>query len=259
MSGRKMKETTPVAIVTGGGQGIGRAIAARLLTDGFRVAVFESSAKARRALEKAHHDERLAVLEVDVAREGAVRAGVRQTLKRFGRLDALVNNAGISNPYNAPVDKLELSDWERTLRVNLTGPLLCTKHALKALRASPRAAVVNIASTRALQSEPHHEAYAAAKGGLVSLTHALAISLGPDVRINAVSPGWIDTSMLKADKSEPAALREVDHSQHPVGRVGEPRDVASLVAWLLSTESGFVTGQNFVIDGGMSRKMIYAE
>jgi len=259
MSEPKNKDRSPVAIVTGGGQGIGRAITERLLTDGYRVAVFESAEKARRALHRAHPESKLAVLEVDVSKEGAVRRGVAQTLKRFGQLDALVNNAGVSNPYNAPVDKLALVDWERTLRVNLTGPLLCTKHARKALGRSSRAAIVNIASTRALQSEPHQEAYAAAKGGLVALTHALALSLGPKLRVNAVSPGWIDTSAFKPGARAPSKLRALDHSQHPVGRVGEPVDVASLVAWLLSTESGFVTGQNFVIDGGMTKKMIYAE
>jgi NAD(P)-dependent dehydrogenase (short-subunit alcohol dehydrogenase family) len=121
------------------------------------------------------------------------------------------------------------------------------------LRKSKRAAIVNIASTRALQSEPHTEAYAASKGGIVALTHALALSLGPTVRVNAVSPGWIDTS------GKPEDLRSIDHAQHPVGRVGKPEDVAALVGYLVSDEAGFVTGQNFIIDGGMTRKMIYAE
>ncbi len=121
------------------------------------------------------------------------------------------------------------------------------KHAVPHLRRA-RGAIVNIASTRALQSEPDTEAYAASKGGLVALTHCLAISLGPEIRVNCVSPGWISHVPLRKRK---------DHAQHPVGRVGRAADVAALVAYLLSDAAGFVTGQNFVIDGGMTRKMIY--
>jgi len=108
-------------------------------------------------------------------------------------------------------------------------------------------AIVNIASTRALQSEPGTEAYSASKGGLVALTHALAMSLGPQVRVNCVSPGWIAHQ----------AVRKKDHAQHPAGRVGRPEDIAEIVAYLLSDAAGFITGQNFVVDGGMTRKMIY--
>jgi NAD(P)-dependent dehydrogenase (short-subunit alcohol dehydrogenase family) len=122
------------------------------------------------------------------------------------------------------------------------------KHCAPHLRAA-RGAIVNIASTRALQSEPQTEAYAAAKGGLVALTHALAMSLGPRVRVNCISPGWI--------AHQP--VRKKDHAQHPVGRVGRDEDVAQMIAYLLSDAAGFVTGQNFVIDGGMTRKMIYAD
>jgi NAD(P)-dependent dehydrogenase (short-subunit alcohol dehydrogenase family) len=121
-------------------------------------------------------------------------------------------------------------------------------YAAPHLRAA-HGAIVNIASTRALQSEPDTEAYAASKGGLVALSHALAMSLGPRVRVNCVSPGWIAH----------AKVRKKDHAQHPVGRVGRDEDVAGLVAYLLSDAAGFVTGQNFVIDGGMTRKMIYVD
>jgi NAD(P)-dependent dehydrogenase (short-subunit alcohol dehydrogenase family) len=107
-------------------------------------------------------------------------------------------------------------------------------------------------------SEANTEAYSASKGGLVALTHALAVSLGPEVRVNCVSPGWIDVSAWKKrSRASQAALSEADHKQHPAGRVGRPEDIAALVAWLVSDEAGFVTGANYAVDGGMTRKMIY--
>jgi hypothetical protein len=133
------------------------------------------------------------------------------------------------------------------------------KHCVSHLRQA-RGAIVNIASTRALQSEAHTEAYSATKGGLVALTHALAVSLGPDVRVNCVSPGWIAASEWKKRSQRKAAdLRREDHAQHPAGRLGTPQDIAAMVAFLISDEAGFITGQNFVVDGGMTKKMIYVE
>jgi NAD(P)-dependent dehydrogenase (short-subunit alcohol dehydrogenase family) len=151
-----------------------------------------------------------------------------------------------------PLRRLSLTEWYRVIDTNLTAAFLFARAAEKSLRKA-RGAMVTIASTRAAMSEPDTESYAATKGGLVALTHALAISLGPDVRVNCVSPGWIETK-------DYGALRRKDHAQHPVGRVGKPQDIAEIVAWLLDGErSGFVTGANFVIDGGMTRKMIYEE
>jgi NAD(P)-dependent dehydrogenase (short-subunit alcohol dehydrogenase family) len=251
--------TPPVAIVTGGGQGIGRAVAERLLRDGYRVSIFERDATARAVVSEALPRDRTLVFDVDVSNEDAVLQGVVETVGHFGALDALVNNAAISNPYNAPIEQLELSAWENILRINLTSAFLCVKHAVPALRKSSRAAIVQVSSTRARQSEPNHEAYASSKGGLVALTHALAISLGPNIRVNAVSPGWVDTRVLSAKRVTAMPLRDEDHQQHPVGRVGQPSDIASLIAFLLSPEAAFITGQDFVSDGGMTRKMIYAE
>ena len=179
-----------------------------------------------------------------------------EVLGQFGRLDALVCNAAIAEPYNPPLESLQLSHWNRVLAVNLTGPMLVAKHAAPYLRAH-NGSIVNVASTRAHQSEADSEAYAASKGGLLALTHALALSLGPDIRVNAVSPGWIDARDPSARHEAP--LGESDHVQHPVGRVGSVEDVASLVAWLLSDNAGFVTGQEFIVDGGMTRKMIYRD
>jgi NAD(P)-dependent dehydrogenase (short-subunit alcohol dehydrogenase family) len=241
--------STRVSIVTGGGRGIGRGIAKRLRADGSQVVVFERDAEAIADLQR----DAFTALRVDVSSESDVIAAMREVTERCGRLDVLVNNAGIADPHVPELEQLSLEHWLRILNTNLTGMFLCTKHALPLLRRAKQAAIVNLASTRALQSEPHTEAYAASKGGIVALTHALALSLGPTVRVNVVSPGWIDTS------GKPESLRPIDHEQHPVGRVGTPEDVAALVAYLVGDEAGFVTGQNFVIDGGMARKMIYAE
>lgn len=248
------------ALVTGGAQGIGKGIARRLLEAGYGVAICDVDAEAgKEAAAELGASGPAAFICCDVGDEEDVRACVAAAVARFGRLDALVNNAGIANPPRTPVEALVLADWERILRANLTGAFLMTKHAAPHLRAA-RGAIVNIASTRALQSEPHTEAYAASKGGLVALTHALAVSLGPAVRVNCVSPGWIDTRpWKKRSRRSSGPLRAEDHAQHPAGRVGVPEDVAELVLYLVSDLAGFVTAQNFVVDGGMTRKMIYLE
>jgi NAD(P)-dependent dehydrogenase (short-subunit alcohol dehydrogenase family) len=249
-----------VVLVTGGGQGIGKAIAQRLLQAGARVVLAELDAEAGRetAAEFAPLGP-VRFVQTDVANEQSVHAAFTHCLSAFGRLDGLVNNAGIANPHTGPLDVLALEAWNRVIATNLTGVLACCKHAVPALR-EQRGSIVNIASTRALQSEPGSEAYAAAKGGVIALSHALALSLGPQIRVNCISPGWIDVrAWQKRSERTSEPLRAQDHAQHPVGRVGTPEDVAALAAYLLGSQSGFVTGQNFVIDGGMTRKMIYAE
>ena len=231
------------ALVTGGARGIGEATARLLAERGYQVAACDLAPPSVRR-------PGIAYIRCDVAREASVRACVRQVVNRFGRLDALVNNAGIADPHTGALEKLALKEWNRRIGSNLTGVFLMTKHAAAHLRRS-RGAVVNIASTRALQSEAGTEAYAATKGGVVALTHAMAMSLGPDVRVNCISPGWIDTGKHR--------LRRADHAQHPAGRVGRGEDIAELVDFLLSGKAGFTTGANFVVDGGMTRKMIYLE
>jgi NAD(P)-dependent dehydrogenase (short-subunit alcohol dehydrogenase family) len=246
-----------VFLVTGGGRGIGRAIVKRLSDDGARVCVVDSDRTA--GLDAAReYGERVMFVRADVASERDVRRAVA-TCARWGRrLDGVVNNAAIAAPETGPLEALSLARWRRLVDVNLTGSFLVAKHTVPHLRRA-RGAIVNLGSTRALQSEPHTEAYAATKGAVVALTHALAISLGPEVRVNCISPGWIATDeFAPRGRRKKPRLRPADHAQHPTGRVGQPEDVAGLCAWLLSDEAAFVTGQNLVIDGGMTRKMIYA-
>ncbi len=237
-----------VFLVTGGSRGIGRAIVQRLVADGARVCIVDTDVRHGRKVEAAGGD-RARFERGDVSREADVRRCVAAAVRWGGRLDGVINNAAIANPHVAPTERLSLAAWRRYIDVNLGGTFLVTKHAIKHLRRA-RGSIVNLGSTRAFQSEPNTIAYAAAKGGVVALTHALAISLGPRIRINCVCPGWIATGAQKLSKR--------DHAQHPVGRVGIPDDVAGVCAWLLSAEAGFVTGASFTIDGGMTRKMIYA-
>lgn len=244
-----------VALVTGAARGIGLGISAWLITEGWQVVLAdidrERGSKVARVL-----GDNAWFVAMDVAKEDQVSVGVAEVLGQFGRLDALVCNAAIADPHTPPLESLDFKRWNRMLAVNLTGAMLLAKHCAPYLRAH-RGAIVNIASTRASQSEANCEAYAASKGGLVALTHALAVSLGPEVRVNCVSPGWIDARDPVQQRLEPLSV--FDHAQHPVGRVGTVEDVAAQVAWLLSDAAGFVTGQEFVIDGGMSRKMVYED
>ncbi|TWE09735.1 NAD(P)-dependent dehydrogenase (short-subunit alcohol dehydrogenase family) [Pseudomonas sp. AG1028] len=242
-----------VALVTGAARGIGEGVAHWLLEHGWRVALCDL-AGSQGAEVAAALGEHAAFVAMDVSDETQVAQGVAAVIERFGRLDALVCNAGVASPHSGPLQELSLEQWNQVLAINLSGPMLLAKHCAAHLRATG-GTIVNMASTRASQSEPESEAYAASKGGLIALTHALAISLGPSIRVNAVSPGWIDSRDAAQRASEPLSVE--DHAQHPVGRVGQVEDVAALVAWLLSPEAGFVTGQEFVTDGGMTRKMIY--
>lgn len=248
-----MTGETKAALVTGGARGIGRAVAGRLAAAGYGVAVVDADAEAgqRAASEIGRGGQGDAIfIRADVAIESDAVAAIETALRHFGGLDLLVNNAGIN--CRKPLAELSLDDWQRVIGTNLTGVFLFSKHAAAALKAA-RGAIVNVASTRALMSEADTEAYAASKGGIVALSHALAVSLGPEVRVNCVSPGWIDVSATRPGGAVP--LSAEDHAQHPAGRVGSPEDVADAILYLAG--AGFVTGANLVIDGGMTRKMIY--
>jgi hypothetical protein len=219
-----LQTKTPVAVVTGAAHGIGLAIAQRLLRDRWHVGAVDLPGPALQR-SYARHGRRVLPIEGDAADEETASRAVRTLIDRFGRLDALVSNAGIM--VRKPLRQLSLTEWRKVLDTNLTAAFLFARAAEKPLRAS-RGAIVTIASTRARMSEPNTESYSASKGGLVALTHALAISLGPDVRVNCISPGWIVVR-----REEEKKLRRKDHLQHPAGRAGRPEDIAEMAAFLL--------------------------
>lgn len=227
----------PTVLVTGASSGIGLCIARAFLDKGAEVHGVDRDPCP---------DDRVKMVRCDLSqREPTLRVAKRLS-EELPILNVLVNNAGQME--RTPLQDLELQRWDKVIHSNLTAPLILSK-ALAPKLAKVGGAIINIASTRATMSEPDTESYSASKGGLVALTHSLAISLGPDVRVNCISPGWIDVAG--------ESLREADHSQHPCGRVGRPEDVARLVCFLADRENSFLTGAEFIIDGGMTRKMIY--
>jgi NAD(P)-dependent dehydrogenase (short-subunit alcohol dehydrogenase family) len=242
-------------IVTGGAQGIGKIITEHLLKEDFNVSVFEIDTEAIEEFREEEPSEKLVFFPCDVSKEYEVEKAIKSSAEKFGHIDGLVNNAAIAR--NKPVTELTLDEWQRVIDVNLTGPFLCAKYAVPYLKAT-KGSIINLCSTRAFQSEPDTEAYSASKGGIYALTHALAMSLGTEIRVNCISPGWIDVSDIrKKSEANPYQITEADKKQHPAGRVGNGADIARMVLFLLNPENNFITGQNFVVDGGMTKKMIY--
>lgn len=254
-----MSFTNKVVIITGGGQGIGSCIAAGYAKEGAHVIIADWDEEAGIETETyiVENDGSACFLKTDVSKEEDVKSMVDQVVNRFGHIDILINNAAVNSEGTLFTRTIE--DWNHVLAINITGPYICTKYIAPHMK-KEGCNIINICSTRALSSEPHTEPYSASKGALLSLTHSLASSLSPKIRVNAVSPGWIDVSQWKKKKDRKFVhLTQKDQDQHLVGRVGLPEDVAKTCLFLSSDHASFITGANMVIDGGMSVKMNYCD
>lgn len=237
-----------VVIVTGASQGIGRGIAEAYIAKGAQVVLADVNEKLGKEI-----SEQLVgslFIKTDVRKESDIKKLMKETVKQFGRIDIVINNAGKSEFKN--LFDLSLDEWDDVINTNLRSVFLCSREAAVYMRKQESGgSIVNIASTRATMSEPNSEAYAASKGGIVAITHALATSLAEHrITVNAISPGWIETTAYND-------LRDIDHEQHLSKRVGKPSDIAKACLYLTDPQNDFVTGINLVVDGGMTRKMIY--
>lgn len=219
-----------VVVVTGGAKGIGKTIADEFHKAGAHVCVID-------LLENDY-------FVGDLADQTVLDAFADKVIADYGRVDVLVNNA---LPLMKGIDECTYEQFNYALRVGVTAPFYLTKRFAPYF--APGASVINISSSRDRMSQPQTESYTAAKGGISALTHALAVSLAGKVRVNSISPGWIDTDFTIYDGA--------DATQHPAGRVGNPLDIANMVLFLCSDKAGFITGENICIDGGMTRQMIY--
>ncbi|WP_346704978.1 SDR family oxidoreductase [uncultured Agathobaculum sp.] len=219
-----------VAVVTGGAKGIGKAIAEAFRQEGAKVCVIDLLPND--------------YFTGDLADQTVLEDFARKVITDHGHVDYLINNA---LPLMKGIGECSYEEFNYALRVGVTAPFYLTK--LFAPYFAPSAAIVNISSSRDRMSQPQTESYTAAKGGISALTHALAVSLSGKVRVNSISPGWIDTDYTDYEGS--------DAAQHPAGRVGNPMDIANMVLYLCSDKAGFITGENICIDGGMTRQMIY--
>ncbi len=225
-----MQFENKVAVVTGGAHGIGKCICERFAAEGARVCVIDIAENP--------------YFRGDLSKEADVRAFAEKVLTEHGHVDYLINNA---LPRMRGLTDGTAADMDYALKVGVTAPFLLAK--LFRPHFAPGAAIVNITSTRDSMSEPETETYAAAKGALSALTHALAMTLGGVARVNAIAPGWIEVN--GASHGGP------DAAQHPVKRVGVPEDIAEMALFLCSDKAGFITGEEIRIDGGMTRQLIY--
>ncbi|UII56300.1 SDR family oxidoreductase [Cytobacillus spongiae] len=236
-----------VVVITGGAKGIGKGIALAYAEKNAKVIIVDVDEQAGNEGAK---ELGVQFLKIDLKNPQEIHHLMKTVQHTYGRIDILINNAGVSR--FKPLFELSVEEWDDIIDTNLRSVFLCSKEAAVYMK-EQGGAIINIASTRAFMSEPNSEAYAATKGGIVALTHALAISLGEfGIRVNSISPGWIQNENYDS-------LSTNDHNQHPARRVGKPADIGRACLFLSHPENDFITGENVIVDGGMTKKMVYEE
>ncbi|MCL1994639.1 MAG: SDR family oxidoreductase [Defluviitaleaceae bacterium] len=250
-----MDFTGKQAVITGGANGIGRCIAEYFLKANAYVTIIDTDYEAGMDLvRKQPKDSVLAFIEGDITDSDIIDTYV--STRVYEPTHFVINNACISR--KGLLSNCTREDFDYVQRVGVTAPYYLVSSLVKANALAEGASIVNIVSTRANQSQADTESYSAAKGGILALTHAMSISLAGKARVNAISPGWIDVADYHHSNRTPANHSKQDKTQHPVGRVGKPEDIAEIVMFLCdNSRAGFITGENIVIDGGMSKLMVY--
>lgn len=233
------------AVITGGASGIGRYLAIGFAKQGYEVFAFDK-------LDTAFSENNIHFFQMDLQNESHIHRSFQTIKERYGEIHILINNGAISK-FHKPVFELTSQEFDRVIQTNLRGSFLCCKEFIDQHTKGTYGRIINIASTRFHQNEAGWEAYGASKGGLVSLTNSLCVSLtNTGITVNAVSPGWIQVEGYEK-------LKEIDHRQHPSGRVGKPQDIVNACLFLCDTSNDFVNGINLLVDGGMTKRMIYEE
>ena len=249
-----MRFKDKICVITGGANGIGLCISKEFAAAGAKIAFIDiDRAGGERALSDICTSGGDAYFfHGDISDENVLCTFTENVINKYGKIDILINNACLSK--GGLLSECSYSDFNYVLKVGITAPYMLTK--LFYSHFSDNAAIVNIASTRAFMSQIDTESYTAAKGGIIALTHAMAVSLAGKVRVNSISPGWIDTNS-NTDPDYEKSHSISDKLQHPAGRVGNPMDIVRAVLFLCDEENGFITGENLNVDGGMTKQMIY--
>lgn len=253
--GRAMRLGDRVAVVTGGAMGIGKGIAEAFLQEGARVALADVNEEVGRRTEKELGEVgEVMLVRCDVSVEADVAEMIERTVDRFGALHVLVNNAAAG--IYVSVDQASTEEFDRCLAVNLRGPFLCTRYAVPHIRAAGGGSIINIASVHSVQNVGGTAPYAASKGGLAALTRASAIDLAPEIRVNAICPGWIDTPLIRSIfDSSPEGMRAEVERRQLLKRLGKPEDIGQAAVFLASNESAYVTGSLLFVDAGMTAQL----
>lgn len=233
------------AVITGGASGIGRHLAIGFAKEGYEVFALD-------IIDASFSEKNIHFYKMDLHSEAEIHQCFKKITEEYGEISVLINNGAISK-FNKSVYEISVKEFDDVLTTNLRGAFICCKEFIAQKQKGSYGRIINIASTRFHQNEAGWEAYGASKGGIISLTNSLCVSLSnTGITVNAVSPGWIETGDYNS-------LTERDHKQHPSGRVGKPQDIVNACLFLCREENDFINGANLIIDGGMTKKMIYEE